>query len=82
MAVSDLFVLLVNNNLCIIGAKIIVISLSLAVEDGWEGMDCEVCHLCFVPAKAWINEIRFIIIFAPHLNYHKLAVLVLKHEGR
>lgn len=41
MAVSDLFVLLVNNNLCIIGAKIIVISLSLAVEDGWEGMDCE-----------------------------------------
>lgn len=34
MAVSDLFVLLVNNNLCIIGAKIIVISLSLAVEDG------------------------------------------------
>jgi hypothetical protein len=65
---------LVNNNLCIIGAKKIVISLSLAVEDGtWEGMDWEVCHLCFVPAKAWINEIRFIIIFAPHLNYHKLA---------
>lgn len=58
MAVSDLFVLLVNNNLCIIGAKIIVISLSLAVEDGWEGMDCEVCHLCFVPAKMKVQEMR------------------------
>ena len=47
MAVSDSFVLLVNNNLCIIGAKKIVISLSLAVEDG----------------RAWIERSVICVLF-------------------